>query len=107
MTTRHARKEMPEQLALTIPAQLPPQRVTVRVDEIGVALHATREGHAWWELYRSRMPGRFTTVAVRMPGDLVDVECADQPHARWLCEQLRGYGVPARSLSIQKPPSAP
>jgi hypothetical protein len=90
-----------EQTALDvagIPA--PPPRVALRVDEIGVALHATREGRMWWELLRSRMPGRFTTVAVRMPGDLVDVACADRAHAQWLRARLRAHGVPDRSLTI-------
>jgi hypothetical protein len=78
----------------------PPPRVALRVDEIGVALHATREGRIWWELLRVRTPDRFTTVAVRMPGDLVDVACADRDHAVWLRGLLRAHGVPDRSLTI-------
>jgi hypothetical protein len=96
-----------EQLALDVQGTAPPRTLVVlRVDEIGIALHATREGHMWWELFRSRMPGRITTVTVRMPGDLVDVACADQAHAKWLCSELRARGVPQRSLTILTTPAA-
>jgi hypothetical protein len=92
---------MSEQLALDVNGAAPTAPiVALRVDEIGIALHATREGRMWWELFRSRMPDRFTTVAVRMPGDLVDVACADREHAQWLYAQLRAFGVPQRSLTV-------
>jgi hypothetical protein len=73
----------------------------LRVDEIGIALHAPRETRTWWELFRSRMSDRLTTVAVRMPGDLIDVACDDRAHAEWLLADLRRRGIPQRSLTIR------
>ncbi|MFZ3592270.1 hypothetical protein [Streptomyces sp. BH104] len=76
----------------------------LRVDEIGIALHAPRESRMWWEFYRSRMGGRLTTVEVRMPGDLVDITCDDKAHAEWLHAEFRRRGVPQRSLTIHPAP---
>lgn len=77
----------------------------LRVDEIGVALHAPRETRALWELYRLRHAARLTTVAVRMPGDLVDIACDDRPHAQWLADWLYSLGVPKVSLKVHGGPS--
>ncbi|MEW1630788.1 hypothetical protein AB0387_25940 [Streptomyces sp. NPDC089173] len=77
----------------------------LRVDEIGIALFATRDGAHQWELMRARMPGRFTTVAVRVPGDLVDVACDDRTHAQWLATLLHSWGVPKASLTITTAPT--
>lgn len=76
------------------------QPAYLRVDEIGIALHAPRETRQWWELYRLRMADRLTTVAVRMPGDLVDIACDDRDHATWLAQKLRSLGVPQVSLKV-------
>lgn len=77
----------------------------LRVDEIGLVLHAPRETRTWWELYRKRHATRLTTVTVRMPGDLVDVACDDRAHAQWLHDQLRARGVPQRSLTVRTSPN--
>ena len=84
--------------------------VHLQVDEIGIALHAPVETRQWWELYRRRHAGRLTTIAVRVPGDLVEIDCEDRAHAEWLRAELRGRGVPQRSLVIKqqpKPAAAP
>ena len=73
---------------------------TLRVDEGALALFASREGAARWELMRHLMPERFSTVAVRMPGDLVDVTCDDRDHATWLSNLLHTWGVPRASLKV-------
>lgn len=92
---------MTVQLALDIPPQRAAPATVLRVDEIGVVLFASRDGAQQWELLRARMPGRFTTVAVRMPGDLVDVACDDRAHAQWLAALLHSWGVPKTSLKIR------
>ncbi|MFG2670828.1 hypothetical protein [Streptomyces sp. NPDC048445] len=92
---------MMQQLALVIPPPRIPPAVVLRVDEIGVAQFATRKGAHRWELMRARMPGRFTTVAVRMPGDLVDVACDDRAHAQWLAALLHSWGVPKSALTFR------
>lgn len=89
------------QLALDIPTSPPPPAAFLRVDEIGVALHAPRETRAWWELYRLHHAARLTTVAVRMPGDLVDIACTDRAHAQWLADRLYALGVPKISLKVR------
>lgn len=88
------------QLAFEIPAPAPAPRAALRVDEIGVALHAPRETRVWWELYRRRMADRLSTVAVRMPGDLVEIACKDRAHAEWLRDEFRARGVPQISLTV-------
>ncbi|MFF0736838.1 hypothetical protein ACFYVK_35155 [Streptomyces chartreusis] len=75
--------------------------VRLQVDEIGIALHAPAETRQWWELFRLRHAARLTTVAVRMPGDLVEISCDDRPHAEWLRGELRQRGVPQASLKIK------
>lgn len=88
------------QLALDIPAPAPSHVVYLRVDEIGIALHAPRETRQWWELYRRHHAARLTTVAVRMPGDLIDLACGDRAHAQWLADHLYSLGVPKVSLKV-------
>jgi hypothetical protein len=88
------------QLALDIPAPQPPPAAFLRVDEIGVALHAPRETRMLWELYRLRHATRLTTIAVRMPGDLIDIACDDRAHAQWLADWLYSLGVPKASLKV-------
>jgi hypothetical protein len=90
-----------QQLALDMPPQRVAPVAVLRVDEIGVAQFATRDGAHRWELMRARMPDRFTTVEVRMPGDLVDVRCDDRAHAQWLATLLHSWGVPRNSLKIR------
>lgn len=75
--------------------------VRLQVDEIGIALHAPAETRQWWEVFRLRYAARLTTVAVRMPGDLVEIDCEDRPHAEWLRAEMRSRGVPQASLKIR------
>lgn len=97
---------MTVQLALDIPPQRPRPASMLRVDEIGIALFATRDGAHRWELMRARMPTRITTVDVRVPGDLVDVACDDRAHAQWLAALLHSWGVPKASLKIRDTPAS-
>lgn len=103
--TRRAAVEAAGQLALALPPAPTPPATHLRVDEIGIALHAPRETRQWWELFRRRMPDRITTVAVRMPGDLVDIACTDRAHAEWLHGEFRRRGVPSASLKVSGTPS--
>ncbi|MGX1129935.1 hypothetical protein RKD49_002125 [Streptomyces glaucescens] len=75
-------------------------RFCLQVDEIGLALHAPRETRHWWELYRLRHAARLTTITVRMPGDLVQIECDGKSHVEWLYAELKRRGVPLRSLKV-------
>ncbi|MGW3594972.1 hypothetical protein [Streptomyces sp. NPDC005167] len=77
----------------------------LRVDEGALAQFASREGAANWELMRHRMPGRFATVAVRVPGDLVEVTCDDRDHAAWLSSLLHSWGIPKSALTVRTAPS--
>ncbi|MEU1433997.1 hypothetical protein ABZ438_07850 [Streptomyces sp. NPDC005786] len=79
----------------------------LRVDETALGQFATRDGAQRWELMRHRMPDRFTTVAVRMPGDLVDITCDDRDHAQWLSTLLHSWGVPKSALKIPAPAEEP
>ncbi|MFH9579076.1 hypothetical protein ACH4MO_13895 [Streptomyces globisporus] len=98
---------MTKQLALDIPPQRPRPATMLRVDEGALVQFATREGAYRWELMRARMPDRFTTVAVRTPGDLVDVACDDRAHAQWLAALLHSWGVPKASLTVRTTTPAP
>ena len=92
---------MTQQLAFDVPPQRVPPAFVLRVDEGALAQYATRDGAHRWELMRARMPARFTTVAVRMPGDLVDVLCDDRAHAQWLTDLLHSWGVPKSALAVR------
>ena len=81
--------------------------VRLQVDEIGIALHTPAETRQWWELFRRLHAARLTTVAVRMPGDLVEIDCEDRPHAEWLRAELRSRGVPQISLKIRADSPSP
>lgn len=88
------------QLALAVQTA-PIPGAYVRLDEIGLTLHTERETGEWWQLLRRRMHDRITTVAVRFPGDLIDIACHDRTHAEWLRDEFRRRGVPQRSVSIR------
>lgn len=73
----------------------------VEVNECRV--FATRLGSEWWAEFRRRFhrTGRITTLIASPAGELVSVACDDQPHARWLADQMTTKGIPETAVKVK------
>ena len=76
------------------------------------AVWATQMGAGWWTTYRRihERSGRITAIAGGFMGELVEVACEDQHHARWLAgHMVEQGGLPksaVRARRIAAPGSA-
>jgi hypothetical protein len=65
---------------------------------------ATTGGAAWWSEFRRHfaLAGRIRTVTASLGGDLCEVTCDDEKHARWLVEHAVANGVPTSAVKVSR-----
>lgn len=77
-----------------------PRAASVRVNECKV--FATTQGADWWLAFRSFNHDRITDVVVSIAGNISDVSCSDDDHARELAAMMVERGLPKSAVAIRR-----
>lgn len=72
----------------------------VQVNECRVFV--TQRGADWWATFRPYFDrlGRIAVVTASPAGDLVNVACDHDEHARWLANLMQERGIPASAVKV-------